>query len=171
MNEWRSHPNKGMLLKNAAIILVFSIWVRAPPPQEWKAKRLLSLGQSLYRLLSPWEGGVCMMQPSNVSVQQVKKLHGPTSLFLEPLNLSIQQEKKLYRPTCLHLEPTHMHLEPSNVFIQQEKKLYGPTYLHLEHTYLHLKPTYLHLEPSNVVVEQVKPLNWSEPFWSLLLMS
>ena len=70
-----------------------------------------------------------MMQPSNVSIQQVKKLYGPTSLCLEPLNVSIQQEKKLYGPT------------------------------------------YLHLERSNVFIQQVKPLNCSEHFWSLLLMS
>ena len=48
-------------------------------------------------------GGACIMQPSNVSIQQVKKLYGPTSLCLEPLNVSIQQEKKLYGPTYLHL--------------------------------------------------------------------
>ena len=34
-----------------------------------------------------------MMQPSNVSMQQMKKLFGPTLLCLEPPNVSIQQKK------------------------------------------------------------------------------
>ena len=68
--------------------------------------------------ISPWVSGVCMMQPLNVFIQQVKKLYGPTSLCLEPLDVCIKQEKKLHGPTYLHLEPTYLHLEPSNVFIQ-----------------------------------------------------
>ena len=64
----------------------------------------------LLYLLIPWGGGVCTMQPSNVSIQQGKKMMGPlrcasreendmpTSLCLEPLNVSIQQEKKMTGP-------------------------------------------------------------------------
>ena len=54
------------------------------------------------------------MQPSNVYIQQVKKLYKPTSLCVEPLSVSIQHEKKLYGPTSLSLET-------SNVFIQHVK--------------------------------------------------
>ena len=38
-------------------------------------------------------GGVCIMQPSNVYIQQLKKLYRPTSLCLEPPNVFIQQVK------------------------------------------------------------------------------
>ena len=50
-------------------------------------------------------GGVCTMQPSNVSIQQEKMMmgpreedDGPTSLCFKPLNVSIQQKKNMAGP-------------------------------------------------------------------------
>ena len=81
-------------------------------------------------LLIPWGGGVCMMQPSNVSIQQEKKDNGPTSLCFKRrkwwAHFTVLGASKCVHPAREeNYVPTSMCLHPLNVSIQQEKKMTG----------------------------------------------